>query len=109
MNKLRLTFTAIAGVLSASFTVSCASHPSDLPPLVVGDVNAAGVEPYPLDTCLVIDRKLGSTKRTFTRVYKGKEIKFCCPACVRAFEAYPDPWMAKLERESQILSDSPSR
>lgn len=74
--------------------VSCASQ---VPKTIKSQAKLTGVTPYPLDTCLVIDRKLDSTPKTYTRVHQGQEVKFCCKNCVIAFEAHPDPWMAKLK------------
>jgi len=80
-------------MLSPLLAVSCAPQ---VPETIKGQENLVGVKPYPLDTCLVIDRKLASTPKTYTRVHKGQEVKFCCVNCVVAFEANPDPWIAKL-------------
>lgn len=56
------------------------------------------VRPYPLDTCMVIGAKLNSTPKTYTRVYKGQEVKFCCKSCIVAFEANPKPFLVKLKQ-----------
>lgn len=56
----------------------------------------AMAKPYPLDTCLVIDRPLSETKRTYTKIYKGQQVKFCCVSCIKAFDANPDFFMGKV-------------
>ena len=33
-----------------------------------------------------------------TRVYDGREIKFCCAPCVAEFEANPEEFLAKLPK-----------
>lgn len=88
-------YRLIALLVFSLFTISCASN---LPPKVVGNPDAPGVKPYPLDTCLVIDRKLKATRRTYVRVHENQEVKFCCKECVKAFEYNPEPWMEKLKR-----------
>ena len=57
----------------------------------------AAAKPYPLDTCLVIDRPLSETKRTYTKIYKGQQVKFCCTNCIKAFDANPDIFMKKIK------------
>ena len=63
--------------------------------------NEAGkdvVRPYPLDTCLVMDSKLGSMGDPITKVYNGQEIKFCCQPCVEEFEKNPEEYLARLPK-----------
>lgn len=57
---------------------------------------ASGVKPYPLDTCIVTDNRLGSMGPVITRVYNNQEVKFCCPPCVREFEEDPDHFLSLL-------------
>ncbi|MEX1023620.1 MAG: hypothetical protein WD226_00965 [Planctomycetota bacterium] len=55
------------------------------------------VRPYPLDTCIVMDSKLGSMGDPIVQVYEGQEIKFCCKPCVEEFHEDPEFFMTKLE------------
>ncbi len=80
---------------------ACVSCGTQFPETLKGDISLDGVKPYPLDTCLVIDRKLDSTPKTYTRVHQGQEVKFCCKNCVIAFEANPEPWMKKLKNSGR--------
>jgi YHS domain-containing protein len=57
---------------------------------------AEAPRPYPLDTCIVSDAKLGSMGEPVTRVYKGQEVKLCCAGCLPRFESNPDKYMEKL-------------
>ena len=70
------------------FSVGCASNPS-----------APDVRPYPLDTCVVMDSKLGSMGDPIVRVYDGQEIKFCCKPCIKEFEADPEFYLGKIDLE----------
>ena len=56
-------------------------------------------EPYTLDTCVVMDSKLGSMGDPITLVYHGRELKFCCQPCVDAFFEDPDHYLAQLDEE----------
>lgn len=57
------------------------------------------VIPYTLDTCVVMDSKLGSMGDPIVRVYNGQEVKFCCAPCVEEFESDPDFYLAKMEQK----------
>lgn len=59
----------------------------------------AAVRPYTLDTCIVMDSKLGSMGDPIVRVYNGQEIKFCCQPCVEEFESDPEFYLAKMVEE----------
>ncbi len=53
---------------------------------------------YPLKTCLVSGNELGSMGAPITKVYEGKEIKFCCKPCIKKFEANPAKYLTKLPK-----------
>jgi YHS domain-containing protein len=57
-----------------------------------------GAKPYPLDTCIVSDNKLGSMGTPITKVHQGQQIKFCCEPCVDEFNENPAKYMAKLPK-----------
>ena len=52
--------------------------------------------PYPLDTCVVMDSKLGTMGDPITKVYRGQEIKFCCKPCVEEFEDDPEHYLEQM-------------
>lgn len=56
------------------------------------------VIPYPLDTCLVTDNKLGSMGDPVTIERDGRELKFCCKPCVDKFEKDPAKYLGKLSK-----------
>ncbi len=60
---------------------------------------APAATPYKLNTCVVMDSKLGSMGDPVVRVYNGQEVKFCCLPCVEEFEAEPDFYLAKMKQE----------
>jgi len=58
--------------------------------------SVGSTKPYPLSTCIVTDNELGSMGEVVTKVYDGREVKFCCKPCVKKFEANPSKYLAKL-------------
>ena len=77
----------------------CAGSPT-------GQTNAtdgakAAAKPYPLKYCLVSGDKIGEMGKPTSLIYKGQEIKFCCPDCVKDFNKDPDKYMQKLAESEQ--------
>lgn len=54
------------------------------------------VKPYPLDTCIVSDEKLGEMGKPVVFVYEGQEIKLCCKGCRKDFDKDPPKYLKKL-------------
>ncbi len=52
---------------------------------------------FPLDTCLVGDKKLGSMGKPHTFVHEGREIKFCCEGCDDEFKADTAKYIKKFD------------
>jgi hypothetical protein len=76
----------ILTLMASAFLASCA-----------GTTTSAGnVKPYPKDTCIVTDNKLGSMGTPITKVYADQEVKFCCKPCIAKFEKDPQKYLAKL-------------
>lgn len=90
---MKFTLTIITAILTALFVSSCASNSIPQP----SKQELAAAKPYPLDTCLVIGRPLKETKNTYTKIYKGQQVKFCCTNCIKAFDANPDFFMKKVK------------
>ena len=55
------------------------------------------VKPYPLDRCIVSDEKLGSMGVPVVFVYQDQEIKLCCKACRKDFDADPKKYLEKIK------------
>ena len=58
---------------------------------------------YYLGTCPVSGKKLGSMGDPVIKVYEGREVRFCCPACPPKFEKDLTGNLAKLDE--QITKD----
>lgn len=76
----------IMTLVASAFLASCAGTAT----------TAGGVKPYPKDTCIVTDNKLGSMGTPITKVYADQEVKFCCKPCIAKFEKDPQKYLAKL-------------
>lgn len=76
---------ALLTLTSAILLASCA-----------GTGTGVASKPYPKDTCIVTDNKLGSMGTPLTKVYGDQEVKFCCKPCVAKFEKDPQKYLSKL-------------
>ena len=56
-------------------------------------------KPYPLDTCIVSDEKLGAdpAMKPHTFVHEGREVKLCCKSCLKDFKKDTAKFIAKIE------------
>lgn len=59
---------------------------------------AEKITPYPLDTCAISGEKLGGMGEAISKVYDGREAKFCCASCVKKFEADKKKGFEKIEK-----------
>jgi YHS domain-containing protein len=64
-------------------SVNQAISPSSTPP----------PKPDLLTTCPVSGDKLGEMGTPFVFVYKGQQVKLCCPDCKKDFDKNPDKYM----------------
>ena len=60
------------------------------------DKKAGKPKPYPLETCLVSDEKLGEMGKPFAFTYEGQEIKLCCKSCQKDFKKDSSKYIKKL-------------
>jgi hypothetical protein len=71
-----------------------AEEPKPAPP----PAEAPKVKPYPLDTCIVSDEKLGSMGKPVVFTHEGQEIKICCKSCKPKFLKAPASYFKKLKK-----------
>jgi copper chaperone CopZ len=67
-----------------------------------------GIKPYPIDRCIVSDEKLGSMGEPVVFVYKDQEIKLCCKACRKDFDADPQKFLEKIKNNGKDSKKSSS-
>ncbi len=54
-------------------------------------------DPYTLDVCVVMNKKLGSMGEPVVKSYDGREVRFCCESCVPKFEADPQTYWKRID------------
>jgi len=83
----------IAGIiLATAFVIVPLSGRAD-------STSSADAKPKPdmLKTCPVSDDKLGEMGDPYVFVYKGQEVKLCCPNCKKDFEKDPAKYLKKIQ------------
>ena len=80
--KLRITFTALAIVLTAA---------------VVRAEDKPAAKPYPLTTCVISGENLDSMGKPFVYDHEGREVRFCCKNCVKDFKKDPAKYLKQLD------------
>ena len=93
--SVKKPLAALAIVAACTLTGSVfAQTPSTMP----ATAPASAAVPYPLTTCIVSGEELGGDMgEPVVMVYEGREIKFCCNACVKQFKADPQKFIKKLD------------
>lgn len=79
---IALTFMYQSPVLADNQTNSASATPHSPPP-----------KPDLLATCPVSGDKLGEMGQPFVFVYKGQQVKLCCPDCKKDFDKNPGKYM----------------
>lgn len=56
-------------------------------------------KPYPLDTCVVSDEKIGADPgmKPYVFTHEGREIKLCCKGCLKDFNKDKAKYVKKIE------------
>lgn len=82
-------FPALAGVSLGFFLiVAPEGFSADAP---------AAAKPYPLATCVVSGEKLGTMGKPFVHHVEGREVQFCCKACLKDFNKDTKKFLKKLD------------
>lgn len=61
---------------------------------------AATTKSYPLKTCIVSGDELGSMGKEVIFNYENQQIKLCCKACIKEFNANPNKFIKLLNEKS---------
>jgi hypothetical protein len=106
-NIRKFTCLAALGAALAAFTSTAAAGGgccSSATPMAEEAKPDAKARPYPLDTCIVSDEKLGADPdmKPYSFVHEGQEIKLCCKSCLKKFNKSPETYLKKLK-------DAPAR
>lgn len=54
-------------------------------------------ETYPLSTCAVAGKTLGSMGAPVIHIHEGRQVKFCCKGCLPSFKKDPAKYLAKVD------------
>jgi YHS domain-containing protein len=71
-------------------------HAHDTAPVAPADSGVVSA-PYTLTTCPVSGEELGSMGEPVVYLHEGREIQFCCEACVEPFEENPGRYLAAVD------------
>ncbi|MDB6070663.1 MAG: hypothetical protein JWL81_1834 [Verrucomicrobiales bacterium] len=93
--KTILSLAVLSTALLSAPLVSLAAEPKPAP----APAEAPKVKPYPLETCIVSDEKLGEMGKPVVFTHEGQEIKLCCKACKPKFEKDPASYLKKLTKK----------
>ena len=91
---MRKLTTILSGIVAGILFVGCSGGEETAAVSAAADPNVIA---YPLDTCLVGEKKLGSMGKPHTFVHEGREIKFCCEGCNEEFKADTAKYLKKFD------------
>jgi hypothetical protein len=63
----------------------------------------APAKPYPLSTCVVSGEKLGTMGKPFVHKFEGREVQFCCKACLKDFNKDAPKFLKKLDAAAKAI------
>jgi hypothetical protein len=70
---------------------------------------SGSARPYPLDTCLVGDEKLGDPDDIVILQHEGREVRLCCPACIDIFKKDSAKYLRKLDEAERKQAERERR
>ena len=91
-HRLLFSLTIAIASLASSSLCAYAADGADAP---------AAPKPYPLATCVVSGEKLGTMGKPFVHNFEGREVQFCCKACLKEFNKDPQKFVRKLDAASK--------
>jgi hypothetical protein len=97
--RLYLSLFCSAGLLFATSLLSGAADGQ----------GAQTAKAYPLTTCVVSGEKLGTMGKPFVHSFEGREVQFCCKACLKEFNKDSKKFLAKLDAAAKGKNADPSK
>jgi len=94
IKTLAATFLSLS-VIGAPFFAAAADQKAEIK-----------LKPYTLKTCVVSGDTLGEMGPPYVYKYKDREIKFCCPGCVKDFNKEPAKYIKKIEEAEKAAKDA---
>jgi YHS domain-containing protein len=62
---------------------------------------AAEIEAYPIDFCVVSGQKLGAMGTPVDYRHEGRLVRFCCGGCIGTFQSNPEKYLAVLDQHQE--------
>jgi hypothetical protein len=90
--QLRFSLSIVTAALALGSLCGHAAEGGDAP---------AAAKPYPLSTCVVSGEKLGTMGKPFVHKFEGREVQFCCKACLKDFNKDAPKFIKKLDAASK--------
>jgi YHS domain-containing protein len=90
-----LGVAALSSKLTAADTAMPSCCMSGMTTPLANDVNT-NATPDLLKTCPVSGEKLGAMGKPLVFIYKGQEVKLCCPSCKKDFDKDPNKFIVKI-------------
>ena len=87
--------TTGGGHVEGASAESHAGH--DHPTKTTAAPAAKNADAYPLDVCVVSEKKLDSMGGPVVIQHEGRTVKFCCKGCEAPFKKDPATYLAKLD------------
>jgi YHS domain-containing protein len=97
MKAILLALSLMAAVVAFAEEPAIVA-PAPATPDTVAPVAITAPSTYPIDYCLVSGEKLGGMGDPVVYKHEGREIRFCCPACIETFKKNPAPFLAQLDQ-----------
>ena len=97
MKPYRLLVSSL--LATAALAAGCSNgHAAD------GQSAPATAKPYPLSVCVVSGEKLGTMGKPFVHQFEGREVQFCCKACLKEFNKDAQKFLKKLDSAAKTKS-----
>jgi hypothetical protein len=92
LSLARLPLTIVSASLAFGSFFANAAEGGDAP---------AAPKAYPLSICVVSGEKLGTMGKPFVHNFEGREVQFCCKACLKEFNKDTQKFLKKLDAASK--------
>lgn len=99
---MKLIQTLTASIFALAFVAA----PSQALAADAKDKETKGLKPYPLETCVVSNEKIGGMGDAFVFAQEGQEIQLCCKSCKKDFDKEPAKFMAKITEANKKVKPS---
>ncbi|HXC34385.1 MAG TPA: hypothetical protein VNV43_00825 [Candidatus Acidoferrales bacterium] len=90
---MKKTLLIVSTVVALTFAYHSPLFADDQTNSITASPHSPPPKPDLLTTCPVSGDKLGEMGQPFVFVYKGQQVKLCCPDCKKDFDKNPGKYM----------------